>query len=366
MKILIVEVNWLGDVLFSTPAIKALRKKFPQSSISCLILPRVKDVLEGNPDINELIVNDEEALHKGFWGKMRLANELKKKKFDMAVLFHRSFTRAMLVYLAGISRRVGYSTWKRRFLLSDPIPMPPKDSQHRVDYYLGIVKPLAIAPPLAGWPVGCLAEDRHYEFFTSAGDDKFIEKIFLEEGIIEEDFIVCLNPGGNWGPKRWPKENFSRLADSLIDEYKAKVIFSGSEDDVSLIKEIARLMKHTPIITAGKTNLKQSACLFKKAGLVISADSGPLHIAAAVGANVIALFGPTLPAITGPLGRGKIKVIRRDISGSTPLTINPERSRRIDCALPCYAKNCDNNTCMQEITVQDVMSEIKNSLAERK
>lgn len=340
MKILIVEVNWLGDVLFTTPAIKALRKKFKDSFIACLIHPRTKDILEGNPNIDEFIVNDEDAKYKGFLGKSKLVSELKRYKFDLALLFHRSFTRAAITYFAGIHRRVGYGAFKRKLILTDSIPSPKKDSQHRIDYYLRIVEHL-----------GCSIEDRLYEFFTSQDDERFIEEFLRSQQVKKEDFIVCLNPGGNWQPKRWPKENFSLLADRLIDDFGVKIIFSGSKGDSALIDDIVRGMKHRPIprdkgpiIAAGKTNLKQLACLFVNSDLVISGDSGPLHIAAAVGSDIIALFGPTSPSVTGPLGRGRIRIIRKPI----------------DCAVPCYNKDCRDNLCMKEITVEDVLEQVRS------
>ena len=331
LKILIVEVNWLGDVLFSTPAIKALRRKFPDSYICCLIVPRVREVLEGNPHIDELIINDEEGGHKGFSGKIRLARELRKKKFDLAVFFHRSFTRTFTAYLAGIPRRVGYSTWKRYFLLTDAIVMPGKDSGHRVDQYLYLTKHL-----------GCDVQDRFYEFFPNEGDERFALDFISAQGVSAGDFVTCLNPGGNWLPKRWPKEHFAVLADKLISEHQAKVIFTGSRNDTELILEIAAQMSLKPIIAAGKTNLKQLAGIFKRADLVISGDSGPLHIAASVGANVLGLFGPTSPGVTGPIGRGKIKIIQKDCN----------------CRIPCYEKDCALNLCMQKITPEDVLLEI--------
>ena len=338
-KILIIEVNWLGDVLFSTPAIKALRKKFPDSHIACLIVPRVKEVLERNPDINEFIINDEQGLHKGLAGKMKLAQELKEKKFDMTAIFHRSFTRALITYWAGIPKRVGYSAWKRAFLLTRALPMPGKDSLHRVNYYLNIVEPL-----------GCATGDRFYEFFTSEGNKKFIYNFFQNEGISAGDFVVCLNPGGNWLPKRWPKEYFAQLADRLRDESRARVIFSGSQDDALLIREITGMMKHAPVVAAGKTSLAQAACLFKRANVVVSADSGPLHIASSIGANIVALFGPTSYLITGPIGKGKITLLQKDIG----------------CRIPCYDTKCDDNRCMREITVDEVFSAVKEFIPEKK
>lgn len=332
MNILIVEVNWLGDVLFTTPAIKAIRKKFPESFIACLILPRTKEMLEGNPDINELIINDEQDRHKGFLGKLKLVSQLKKYNFDLAVFFHRSFTRAIVTYLAGIPRRVGYGTLKRKFILTDSIPMPEKDSQRRIDYYLEIARYL-----------GCNTEDRLCEFFSSEDDERYIEKFLSNAQVKENDFVVCLNPGGNWEPKRWPKENFSKLANRLVEEYGAKVILSGARSDSELINEIAKGMSDKPILACGVMNLKQLACLFRKTNLVISGDSGPLHIAAAVGADIIALFGPTSPKITVPVGRGRIRIIQKPI----------------DCVIPCYKKDCKDNLCMKEITVEDVLEQVR-------
>lgn len=333
MKILIIEVNWLGDVLFSTAAIKALADKFPASHIACLVVPRVKEVLEDNPYVSEIIINDEDGLHKDLYGKFRLAKELKEKKFDLAVFFHRSFSRTAVVWFAGVPKRVGYNTFKRWFLLSKRIPLPRKDSLHRVNYYLNIVKCL-----------GCDTQNRYYEFFTSQGDDAFAESFLAAERITKDDFMVCLNPGGNWLPKRWPAENFGYLADKLVEKYKAKVIFTGSSKDLALVAQAQAVMKTPSFPAAGKMTLKQSAALFKKSSLVISADSGPLHIASSVGANVIGLFGPTSPEITGPIGKGKIKVIRKEKN----------------CIVPCYKKDCVDNNCMRKIKVEDVLEAVND------
>ena len=122
-----------------------------------------------------------------------------------------------------------------------------------------------------------------------------------------------------------------------------KVIFSGSPGDVGLVDEIRAKMKEHPLIAAGRTTLKQSAAIFKKANLTVCADSGPLHIAAAVGADVIALFGPTSADITGPIGKGRITIIQK----------------QADCQIPCYDAACNDNRCMRAITVDDVIAEAK-------
>ena len=217
--------------------------------------------------------------------------------------------------------------------MTEAIPMPKKDSLHRVDHYLNIVKPL-----------GCAVDDKQYEFFLSEEDQRFAEYFWNKEGLKKDDWIVCLNPGGNWDPKRWPKENFASLADRLIREHRARIIFSGSKADTLLIEEITRMMEQKEFsVSAGHTNLKSAGAIFKKANLTISGDSGPLHIAAGVGANVLALFGPTSPEITGPIGRGRIALIYKPIN----------------CRIPCYDASCGDNRCMREIKVEDVLAEVK-------
>ena len=187
-------------------------------------------------------------------------------------------------------------------------------------------------------------DDRQYEFFLSQEDERFAEDFWNKEGLKKDDWTVCLNPGGNWGPKRWPKENFASLADRLIREYQAKIIFSGSKDDILLIKEITRMMEQKEFsVSAGYTNLKAAGAIFKKANLTISGDSGPLHIAASVGATVLALFGPTSPAITGPIGSGRIALMHKPL----------------ECRVPCYDAACNDNRCMREIKVEDVLAEVK-------
>ena len=154
---------------------------------------------------------------------------------------------------------------------------------------------------------------------------------------------MVLNPGGNWDLKRWPKENFARLGKRLIKEYQAKVIITGARADLNLAQDIAAQMEQQPLIFCGKTTLKQLAALMAKVSLVISNDSGPMHIAVSQKTKVIALFGPTSPQITGPYGRGNYTVIHRDVG----------------CATPCYQLDCSDNRCMKAITVDDVLQAVE-------
>ncbi len=331
-RIRIFNVNWLGDVLFSTAAIRNIRRNFPDSFIACIVPSRCYPVLKGNPHLDEIIIFDDKDRHKSFLAQLNFSRQLKSKKFDRVFLLHRSFTRGLLCRLAGIPQRIGYHTRKRKFLLTKNIPTPEKDTLHRIDYYLNIVE-----------RAGLKVEDRFTEFYVSDEDEKFVSDFLKDRGVKQGEFLAVLNPGGNWLPKRWPREYWAILADRLILERGAKVVITGSLHDSSLILQIKERMKEMPILASGLLNLKQLGTLCKRADLFVSADTGPVHIANAVGAKkIIALFGPTAPQLTGPYPLRSVRILRKDTG----------------CRIPCYVVNCQNNRCMKAITPDDVMEQI--------
>ena len=198
-RILIIEVNWLGDVLFSTPFIRAVRKAEPDAYMACLVHPRCAAILEGNPRINDIIIYDEEGAHRGILGKIKLVLDLRKKGFDTVYVLHRSFTKALVAYLSGAADRIGYPTKNRARLLTKVVEEPDA-YLHKVDYFLNLLPS----------PVS-LSKKETYEFFIKDEDKKYIDKYLSRNGIAASDRILALCPGGNWDPKRWPKENFSAL-----------------------------------------------------------------------------------------------------------------------------------------------------------
>lgn len=326
-RILVFNVNWLGDVLFSTCALKALRRAYPEAFIACIVHPRTLEVLQDNPSIDEIIIFDERKKDRHLLSKFRFVSHLRRRNFDTAYLFHRSFTRSMLLALAKIPHRIGYKAKKRTGLLLTKKIALPKEKLHRAEYFLDILR-----------QCGIVVDVREYEFFVDNSSRKRIAEMLEEERLKKSDFLVCLNPGGNWLLKRWFPERFAQVADRLIEEFNAKIIITGSSKDLSLAKEIASQMNRQPIITCGSTNLKELGAIIERSKLFISADSGPMHIAVALRVPTIALFGPTSPEITGPRGRGKIKLIHKDVG----------------CPVPCYNVKCKDNRCMKAISVQEV------------
>ena len=331
-RILVFNVNWLGDVLFSTALIRNLRRNYPESFIACVIPSRCYSILKGNPHLDEVIIFDEKDRHKGVFPLLSFVRALRSKRFDTVFLLHKSFSRALICRLAGISERIGHYTKKRGFLLTQKIIPPKKDSVHRIDYYLDIIE-----------RAGLKVEDRYTEFFFGEEDSLFAEKFLDKNGVGKKDFVVVINPGGNWLPKRWPKDYWAQLADRLISHCGAKVIITGGNNDLSLATNISEKMLHKPIIACGVFNIKQLGALAKRVDLFISADSGPLHIANSVGAKkIIAIFGPTSSSITGPYPLKNVVILQKNVG----------------CLIPCYQVNCKDNRCMKAITPQDVIEAV--------
>lgn len=332
-RILIFNVNWLGDVLFSTATIRNIRRNFPDSFIACVIPSRCYPVLKGNPHLDDIIIFDEKDRHRGILEKLNFVRLLKSKNFDKVFLLHRSFSRTLICRLADIPERVGYSTKKRAFLLTKNITPPKKDSLHRIDYYLNIIE-----------KAGLRVEDRYTEFFVSEEDKKFINNFLNNKSVDKDKFLVGINPGGNWLPKRWPSHYWARLIDLMIKNLGFKVIITGSTSDIVLVKDIENSMTEKPIVACAELNIKQLGALCKRLDLFITADTGPLHIANAVGTKkIIALFGPTSLLITGPFPLNNVDILQKNIG----------------CKIPCYVVNCKDNRCMKVITPEDVLDEVR-------
>lgn len=334
-KILVVNVNWLGDVIFSIPVYKSLQKNYPQASISCLAVPRVKEILECVPGIDEIIVYDEKGRDRGLFAKIGLVRKLQQKNFDRVFLLHGSWSRAFLMFLAGIPVRVGYQRKGRSRFLTHPVDHVGEDI-HKADLYLNIVESFGV-------PVW----DKTSELRVPDNAKKEIARILEENGIQENERFAVVHTSGNWDLKRWPKNSWAELIKYLAAELKVKVVISEGPKELEWAKEIARLSQVDPVVLAGKTNLPQLMALLEKASLVISADSGPLHIASCVSREVIGIYGPTMPATTGPRGKANARIFHRDVGCNRA---------------SCYHLACPDNVCMKAVTVQDVAEAAKKVL----
>lgn len=332
-RIVIIEPNWLGDVLFTTPAIRAVRKKHPGAFITGVVVPRCKTLLLGNNYLDEVLALDETGRYKGLIGRIRLIRDLRIRRFNTAYILRPSLTRTICLWLAGVRKRVAFSTRKTAWVLTDPVKYPT-EKMHRADTYYYLIMGSRI-------PDG----ERRCDLFVSDEDRSFIENFLKKHNLGQGKILVCLHVGGNWGPKRWPKENFAHLIRILKEMYDADLVLTGSYMDYPLASEIAQMSGVSPFIACGLTTLKQAAVLFQRSQVVISADSGPLHMAAAIGARVLSIFGPTSPELTGPLSGRDIPVLR---------------ASDLECEVPCYNQGCQDNVCMKSISVDQVIAELEN------
>ncbi|MFH0877408.1 MAG: lipopolysaccharide heptosyltransferase II [Candidatus Omnitrophota bacterium] len=332
-RILVIEVNWLGDCLFSTPAVRAIRRKSPGAYIAALVVPRCREVLLGNNYLDEVMVFDEKGTHRGLWGKIRLIRQLRQRRFSCVYLLRPSLTRTLCAVLAGIKIRIGFSKRKSGFLLTERVILP-SEKFHRADQYHYLVAKARI-------PSG----DRYCDFFIQDADKDFIKDFLKKHNLGKEGKLVVLHVAGNWRLKLWPVGHFAVLADQLSERFGTRVVISGSVKDEPIALDVASRCRHKPLVACGQTNLKQLGALFQRSDMVVSADSGPMHVSVAVGARTLCLFGPTSSEITGPLGRGEFRIVR---------------GPQIPCVIPCYNLECADNICMSQISVQQVLEEIEH------
>ncbi len=334
-RILIVGLNWMGDLLLLTPSIRAIRKNYPHATIVCLVPPRGEAVLEDNPNLDRLIVYPESRGLSGWIGFWPLVFLLRSERFDAAFLFHPSGTRAMAAWLAGVKQRIGFKTKKGNCWLTRAVEMPSKDSTHKAAVYLRLVE----AAGLKTDGFSCDAGIRD-------ADEQAVDRLYQQIGLRSDRPAVAIHPAANWKLKRWPAESFARLADRLAREKQAQIVFIGTKNELPLVEQVRSRMQHQAFVAAGKTSFKELGALLKRMNLLITNDSGPMHLAAAVGTPLVGLFGPTLPSLSGPPSDPRFKTLHGSIG----------------CPVPCYQLNCPANLCMEQISPDQVFAEAEKWL----
>lgn len=339
-RILVIKLIAIGDLVVALPTIRALRERFPQAYLALMTSPRVKEVVEGCPYLDKIIYYDLLGKDKGLKGLIRLIRRLRVQGFDLVIeLDHYYRITSLITYFAGIKNRVGFDLpgQGRRGLVT--IKAPYQVDKHEVEAFLETAK-------IVGADI---SNKELVEIFVSNDDKKSVDTFLLSEGITEKDIVIGIHPGT--GPsaisRRWSPENFAAIADWLIKEFQAKVVFTGAPNEVELVESCLSFMKTRPIVAAGKTTLKQFAQLTKRFNLFICVDTGPLHIAAAMKTLVIGLYGPNTPVKWGPYGQGHLTIYKK-------LPCSPCTKQYLG-----QVSKCKDPKCMQKITVQDVIEAVK-------
>ena len=367
-RYLIISPFGIGDVLFTTPVIKALKDKRPDCFVGYWCNERVGDLLKNNTKIDRVFAlsrGDIKKIYKNSPLKrlaalFKLINEIRKEKFGIAFDFSLDSRYGLWSKLAGIKKRIGLDYKKRGIFLTDRIALSGHSGKHVVEHNLDLLKFVNIAP-----------KDKSLELVIPEEDKAQARRRLKEYGITAADCLIGVAPGGgeSWGKdaiyKRWPAQKFAELASKLIRDLNTKVVLLGSAGEKRFTDIVAKLGQPQPaqnrcdgtgpvfpiIDLAGKLNLNELAALMNELRLLICNDGGPLHMAAALGVNTVSLFGPVDETVYGPYPpSAKHTVIKTDI---------PCR--------PCYMDfrfmGCSNNKkCLEEITVEEVFENAKSLL----
>ena len=326
--------NWIGDAVMCEPAVRGLRSLFPEAELTMLARPAVAELFEAYPGLNRVLVYDDKNAHAGISGKWSLAGTLRRHRFDLAVLFQNAFEAAFIAWLAGIPRRYGYATDGRVFFLTEPVAVPDRRvPAHQVEYYWNLLKPLGISGEVSA-PV----------LHVSVDEDRTAARRLVSAGINPSDLIIGINPGSTYGSaKRWLLERFAevarRLAGRLQEAEGAQIaiVILGAKGEESLGKDIAGKIDGRTVVLSGATTIRELMAVVKRCRLLITNDTGPMHIAAAFDVPVVAVFGPTDWRTTFPFGQER-SVVRE----------------AVDCA-PCLLRECPiDHRCMTRIPVERV------------
>ena len=329
-RILVVRPDRIGDVLLSTPVLESLRHALPEAFIIMLIAPHGREIVELNPYLNGVLVLDKKGRHRGATGMVRLVRELRRHRFDTALVLHGTRRVHLALFLARIPRRIGYNR-KWGMLLTDRLKdVKHFGEKHEAQYTLDILRSLGI-------PV----EPPHVLLPTTPESDKKVD-LFLEgQGVSRRESLVVLHPGASSPSKRWREERFAELADRLVQKRGLRVIVICGPQDVATGQSVLRAMRNKAIDACGKLSVREIGSLFKRSRLLISNDSGPVHAAVGVGTPVISLFGRSQPGLSKtrwrPLGP-------RDVA----------LQKDVGCPV-CLADDCDIDfECLKALSVEEV------------
>jgi len=298
-SILLIQTAFLGDAVLTIPLVSAIRDKFPKAALSVLCTPEVAEVFRSHPATPEILLFDKRGDHRSLRARWRLSRTLRARHFELAIIPHRSFTSAALAALAGIPRRVGFSRSQGRWLLSHLVPF--QWGVHDVERNLALLEPLGVPPPSGKlW----MRPDPETQ--------SLIQQRLKEAGIGPTDPVLGINAGSVWATKRWLPEGFAAVADRAIRD-GMKVIFVGGTKDEPSVHAVTGRMTEKALNWAGKTSLKELIAVIARTNVFLTNDSGPMHIAAACGIPVVALFGPTTKELGFfPYGAGH-KVIEKNL-----------------------------------------------------
>ncbi len=333
MKILVIRTDRIGDLIASTPVFESIKKTYPDSYVAAMVSPYTKDLLKNNPFVDEVIVYDENGVHKGLSGLTGLAKELKEKRFDAVVTLYSKFRLGLLVYLAGIPKRIAPATKIAQVLYNYRVTQRRSRSvKHEADYNLELLKVLGVEQPV-----------RKVGLWIDTESD-LVADAFIRQAGLTTARIIGIHPGSAGSAKNWGPGRYSQLADELISKYGYSVVLTGSVKEKDLLDKVSGSMKNKPSIYI-PDNLLQLAAILKKVKVFVSSSTGPMHMAAALNIPTVSLFCPIkacTPVRWGPVGNRQHVLMPPDVP-------------------PCYkciGEKCEYYDCMDMITIESAAAAV--------
>ncbi|MCX5913550.1 MAG: lipopolysaccharide heptosyltransferase II [Deltaproteobacteria bacterium] len=351
-KILIVKLSAIGDVIQTLPMLAALRRRFPEAQIDWVVEEEAAGLLWGYPGIDRVLVSRRKSWQRKIWKRrgfgaalreiLRFVKDLREIEYDWVIDNHGVLKSGIIVALCRGDKKIGYRATagiagEGNYFFTNERHQPLSIERHARERYLDLVGQLGVS-----------SEDVSLEFPIPPDSLETVRRILDESGFNVHPLAI-IHPLAKWDTKQWAPEKFSGLADRL-SERGVRVAITGSRGDATAVEGILRGIRFPDRILnlAGKTNLGELAALFSLADVVITPDTGPMHLAAAVKAPLIALFGPTAPWRTGPYGNGHV-ILRKELTCS-----------------PCFRKKCPTGECLDQITVEEVLKAAEEKLRERR
>jgi lipopolysaccharide heptosyltransferase I len=340
-KILIIKLRAIGDVVLSTIVIPNLRQAFPAAQIDFLTEKMSVEVVQGHPDLNAVLVFDRVKIQKLPATQQAAENyqfirQLRGRKYDLVFDFFGNPRSALLTWLSGANIRVGYN-WRGRRLFYNRVVLSRAATVHEAEFHLDALRAL-------GLPI----VSRSLHFPIDVASEAFAREFLIKNNLMNYVFLVGLNVSGGWEAKRWPLEKFAALADLLAEKCRAQILLFWGPGEKPYAQKVAQLLKRSAVL-APPTRLKQMGALMKYCQLVVSNDSGPMHISAALGTPTVGIFGPTNAKLQGPFGSKNEVAVKESLA-----------------CLGCNLTRCAHNSCMKNLTVEEVWNAVQRCLKKNK
>lgn len=335
-NILVRMPNWLGDFVMATPILTDLRHHWPEAKITAMCQGVLGSVIQEDPHIDRILPFKKPKGLLNNRVRDEMIASLQNEHYDLGILLTNSFSSAWWFWKGQIHNRLGFASHWRSWLLNYPVHFPEeRDKQHLVITYKQLLQPLGI--PLSSTDPA---------LYLAKQEQTAIQEWLFAEGVHKKDLIIGINPGAAYGSaKCWLPDRFKALTSKLLENPRTKILFFGDKAGAPLVEEICKGFTKRVINLAGKTSLRELMAFIQACDIFLTNDSGPMHVASALGTPLLALFGSTSDVATGPYKGGKVI------------------HKHVPCS-PCYRRECPIDfRCMKQIEVDEVYHELQKLLS---